>query len=43
MGSVHAEITLLGVVPLEDLDLMVNPVSQELVGIHGDEWLSMVL
>ena len=35
-----AEFTLLGVVPLEDLDLIVNPVDRELVGIHGDEWLS---
>ena len=38
-----AEVTLLGVIPLEDMDLMVNPVSQELVGIHGDEWLGMAL
>ena len=37
------EFTLLGVIPLEDLDLTVNPVSQELVGIHGDEWLSMAV
>ena len=29
--------TLLGAIPLEDMDLMVNPVKQELVGIHGDE------
>jgi clan AA aspartic protease len=28
---------LLGVIPLEDMDLMVNPVAQELVGAHGDE------
>ena len=27
---------LLGVIPLEAMDLMVNPVSQELVGVHGD-------
>jgi len=27
---------LLGTLPLEDMDLMVNPVSQELVGVHGD-------
>ena len=27
---------LLGVIPLEDMDLMVNPVTQELVGAHGD-------
>jgi clan AA aspartic protease len=29
--------TLLGAIPLEDMDLMVNPVKQELVGVHGDE------
>ena len=36
-----AESVLLGAIPLEGLDLMVNPVTQELVGIHGDqvEWL----
>jgi len=28
---------LLGAIPLEDMDLMVNPVKQELVGVHGDE------
>jgi len=27
---------LLGAIPLEDMDLMVNPVTRELVGIHGD-------
>jgi hypothetical protein len=26
----------LGALPLEDMDLMVNPVTQELVGVHGD-------
>jgi len=31
-----AKIVLLGAIPLEDMDLMVNPVTQELVGIHGD-------
>ena len=24
-------------IPLEDMDLMVNPVKRELVGVHGDE------
>ena len=38
-----AEIVLLGAIPLEDLDLMVNPVSQELVGVHGSSWESMAL
>jgi clan AA aspartic protease len=31
-----AEKVLLGVIPLEDMDLIVNPVTQELVGAHGD-------
>ena len=31
-----AEKILLGAIPLEGMDLMVNPVSQELVGVHGD-------
>jgi clan AA aspartic protease len=30
------EEILLGAIPLEGLDLMVNPVTQELVGVHGD-------
>ena len=38
-----AEIILLGVIPLEDMDLTVNPVSQKLVGAHGDEWLGMAV
>jgi clan AA aspartic protease len=28
---------LLGAIPLEDMDLMVDPTKQELVGAHGDE------
>jgi clan AA aspartic protease len=35
--------TLLGAIPLEDMDLMVNPVNQELVGIHGDKPVSLVM
>ncbi|MCL2319153.1 MAG: retroviral-like aspartic protease family protein [Treponema sp.] len=31
-----AEKVLLGAIPLEDMDLIVNPVTQELVGAHGD-------
>ena len=31
-----AEKVLLGLIPLEDMDLIVNPVTQELVGAHGD-------
>jgi hypothetical protein len=34
--------TLLGVIPLEDMDLMVNPVKRCLVGAHGDEWVRQV-
>jgi clan AA aspartic protease len=32
-----ANEVLLGAIPLEALDLMVNPVLQEVVGAHGDE------
>ena len=38
-----SDVTLLGVIPLEDLDLMVNPVTQEVVGVHGDERVHMVM
>ena len=31
---------LLGAIPLEDMDLMVDPKRQELVGAHGDEPIS---
>ena len=31
-----AELILLGLIPLEGMDLIVNPVTQELVGAHGD-------
>jgi len=31
-----AETILLGAIPLEDMDLIVNPVTQELAGAHGD-------
>ena len=33
---------LLGAIPLEGMDLIVNPVSQELVGAHGDEILHLI-
>jgi clan AA aspartic protease len=33
---------LLGAIPLEDMDLIVNPVKQELVGAHGDEIVCIV-
>jgi hypothetical protein len=32
-----AKEVLLGAIPLEDMDLMVDPVRQQLVGVHGDE------
>jgi len=34
---------LLGVRPLEGMDLMVDPVNLRLVGAHGDEWTEWVL
>jgi predicted aspartyl protease len=34
--------TLLGVLPLEDMDLMVNPVERCLAGAHGNEWVQQV-
>jgi hypothetical protein len=33
---------LLGVIPLEDMDLRVNPVECCLEGIHGDDWVHYV-
>jgi glutamine amidotransferase PdxT len=38
-----AENVLLGAIPLEDMDLMVNPVKQALEGVHGDEVISLAL
>nr|AGS52565.1 hypothetical protein [uncultured bacterium contig00023] len=34
---------LLGVIPLEFMDLMVNPVTQQLEGVHGDQAILMVM
>ena len=34
--------TLLGVIPLEYMDLIVDPIKEELVGAHGDDMLVMV-
>jgi clan AA aspartic protease len=31
-----AETVLLGAIPLEEMDLIVNPTTQELAGAHGD-------
>jgi clan AA aspartic protease len=38
-----AENVLLGAIPLEDMDLMVNPVKQTLEGVHGDEIVTLAL
>jgi clan AA aspartic protease len=38
----EAEEALLGAIPLEDMDLMVDPTEQKVKGAHGDEILSMV-
>jgi clan AA aspartic protease len=40
--SEHAKSVLLGVLPLEALDLIVDPVNQQLVGAHGDEPVACV-
>jgi clan AA aspartic protease len=37
-----ADNLLLGVIPLEDLDLIVDPIKQELTGAHGSEALYML-
>jgi len=33
---------LLGTIPLEEMDLAVDPVNQKLFGIHGDEVVAMI-
>jgi predicted aspartyl protease len=38
----HAKETLLGVIPLEQMDLKVNLSEQRLEGAHGDEWVRYV-
>ena len=38
-----AKSVLLGAIPLEGMDLIVNPVTQEVVGAHGDEVLTYCL
>jgi clan AA aspartic protease len=38
----NAKDVLLGVIPLEALDVIVDPVQQELVGAHGDKELHML-
>ena len=34
---------LLGVLPLEAMDLAVNPFKQELTGAHGDDWIEYAM
>ena len=34
---------LLGAIPLEDMDLIVDPSKQELIGAHGDEAVGLLL
>ena len=38
----HAEKPLLGLIPLENMDLMIDPVNRELVGVHGDEQVGII-
>jgi clan AA aspartic protease len=38
-----AENVLLGALPLEEMDLIVDTVRQELTGAHGDEWAGFVM
>jgi clan AA aspartic protease len=38
-----ADKVLLGAIPLEDMDLIVDPKRQQLVGAHGDEVMCLVM
>ena len=38
-----AASVLLGVIPLEEMDLIVNPITQTLEGAHGDEVVALAL
>jgi clan AA aspartic protease len=38
-----AKSTLLGAIPLEGMDLLVDPVNQRLVGAHGDTVVALAL
>jgi hypothetical protein len=40
---VDAGRILLGAIPLENMDLIVDPAGQELVGAHGDEEVGLLL
>jgi clan AA aspartic protease len=37
-----ADSILLGAIPLEDMDLIVNPQGRQLVGAHGDEVVCLI-
>jgi clan AA aspartic protease len=37
-----AKNVLLGTIPLEDMDLMVDPVNRRLAGVHGDEPMGLL-
>ncbi|MDR3336810.1 MAG: clan AA aspartic protease [Treponema sp.] len=39
----NANKILLGAIPLEDMDLIVDPQRQQLVGAHGDEVVCLVM
>ena len=39
----NASSVLLGAIPLEFMDLMINPGKQELVGVHGDDVILMAV
>jgi clan AA aspartic protease len=38
-----ADNVLLGAIPLEDMDLIVDPLRQQLKGAHGDDIVSMLI
>ena len=40
--SGETDEVLLGVYPLEEMDLMVDVVNQRLIGAHGDKWVRFV-
>jgi len=40
---VNAGRILLGAIPLENMDLIVDPAGQELIGAHGDEEVGLLL
>ena len=38
----NEEDVLLGVIPLEEMDLMVDPANRKLVGVHGDTMIGRI-